>query len=137
MKDLALSDSNEESLEEDDDEIFLASDDEERTELCDVINKEDDGDDQNYKQSKSYKQKLSVQKDALELKKQIEELEHKDPEFYNYLKTNDQELIEFDVSDFESNSEKDDSDEDDIVIEEDSNSENEVKILKCIIIIYR
>ncbi|CAB4377191.1 uncharacterized protein OCT59_006261 [Rhizophagus irregularis] len=125
MKDLALSDSNEESLEEDDDEIFLASDDEERTELSDVINKEDDGDDQNYKQSKSYKQKLSVQKDALELKKQIEELEHKDPEFYNYLKTNDQELIEFDVSDFESNSEKDDSDEDDIVIEEDSNSENE------------
>lgn len=133
MKDLALSDSNEESLEEDDDEIFQASDDEERTELIDVINKEDDGDDQNYKQSKSYRQKLSVQKDALELKKQIEELELKDPEFYNYLKTNDQELIEFDVSDFESNSEKDDGDEDDIVIEEESNSENEVKIFKCII----
>ncbi|GES87199.1 ribosome assembly protein noc2 [Rhizophagus clarus] len=129
MNDLTLSDSNEESLEEDDDvvENFWISDDEEKTEGSDVINKEDDDDDQYNKQSKSHKQKSSVRKDALELKKQIEELEYKDPEFYNYLMKNDQELIEFDVSDSESTSEKgdSDSDDDDIVIEEKSSSENE------------
>jgi nucleolar complex protein 2 len=128
MNDLALSDSDEESesLEEDDYfENFRINDDDEKSEESDVINKDEDND-QNNKQSKSHKQKLSVQKDALELKKQIEELEYKDPEFYDYLMKNDQELIEFDVSDFESNSEKGDSYEDDIEIEEESNSENEV-----------
>ncbi|RIA95825.1 Noc2p family-domain-containing protein [Glomus cerebriforme] len=121
--DLEISDSNEESLKEEDDiDNFQIDDENEESEEIDVI-KDDNDDDDDQNNLKSHKQKLSVQKDVLKLKKQIGELKDRDPKFYEYLMENDQELIEFDISDFESNSEKDDIDDENDI--EGMNTDNE------------
>ncbi|KAI8050474.1 Noc2p family-domain-containing protein [Syncephalis plumigaleata] len=59
-------------------------------------------------------------------KKDLEKLKEQDPEFYDYLQNNDKSLLNFDVSDSESEDDDDEAmnDNDDELVEEDEDDEN-------------